>query len=197
MKKKHILLIILIIILCIAIPFFSFAHSGRTDSNGGHKDNKNVSGLGYYHYHCGGHPPHLHTNGICPYSSASPAAKPSEKSTSSGNTSSSPTQTASADIPSVSSTADSGYNEGYETAKAELTDQFNTEKKQAYDKGIEIGESNAETQITNLEKENDTLKQKVETLEAKANDSDAATGAAAGLVAGGIGGYFLARRKYR
>lgn len=36
------------------------AHSGRTDANGGHKDNKNKSGLGSYHYHCGGHPAHLH-----------------------------------------------------------------------------------------------------------------------------------------
>lgn len=46
------------------------AHSGRTDSRGGHKDNKNVSGLGSYHYHCGGHPAHLHTDGKCPYSNA-------------------------------------------------------------------------------------------------------------------------------
>lgn len=43
------------------------AHQGRTDSSGGHRDNKNKSGLGYYHYHCGGYPAHLHTNG-CPYS---------------------------------------------------------------------------------------------------------------------------------
>ena len=43
------------------------AHSGRTDANGGHRDKKNVSGLGSYHYHCGGHPAHLHTNGVCPY----------------------------------------------------------------------------------------------------------------------------------
>lgn len=43
------------------------AHSGRTDSSGGHKDNKNKSGLGSYHYHCGGHPAHLHSNGVCPY----------------------------------------------------------------------------------------------------------------------------------
>ncbi len=43
------------------------AHSGRTDSSGGHKDNQNKSGLGYYHYHCGGYPAHLHTNGVCPY----------------------------------------------------------------------------------------------------------------------------------
>ncbi|WP_138311747.1 MULTISPECIES: YHYH domain-containing protein [unclassified Clostridium] len=45
----------------------SQAHSGRTDANGGHRDNKNASGLGSYHYHCGGHPAHLHPNGVCPY----------------------------------------------------------------------------------------------------------------------------------
>lgn len=28
-------------------------------------------GLGSYHYHCGGHPAHLHPNGVCPYSSSS------------------------------------------------------------------------------------------------------------------------------
>ena len=46
------------------------AHGGRTDSHGGHKDNKNASGLGSYHYHCGGHPAHLHENGVCPYDTA-------------------------------------------------------------------------------------------------------------------------------
>lgn len=45
----------------------SEAHQGRTDSRGGHKDNKNKSGLGSYHYHCGGYSAHLHDNGICPY----------------------------------------------------------------------------------------------------------------------------------
>lgn len=61
------------------------AHSGRTDSHGGHHDNKNKSGLGSYHYHCGGHPAHLHTNGICPYSSnaSSTSSKSSNTSTSS------------------------------------------------------------------------------------------------------------------
>ena len=48
-----------------------YAHSGRTDSRGGHRDNKNKSGLGSYHYHCGGHPAHLHENGKCPYDSSS------------------------------------------------------------------------------------------------------------------------------
>ena len=52
------------------------AHSGRTDARGGHKDNKNASGLGSYHYHCGGHPAHLHPNGVCPYAAGSVQAAP-------------------------------------------------------------------------------------------------------------------------
>ena len=43
------------------------AHQGRTDAQGGHHDYKNKSGLGSYHYHCGGHEAHLHPNGVCPY----------------------------------------------------------------------------------------------------------------------------------
>ncbi len=42
------------------------AHSGRTDSQGGHRDNKNASGLGSYHYHHG-YSAHLHPNGVCTY----------------------------------------------------------------------------------------------------------------------------------
>lgn len=52
------------------VPGTVQAHSGRTDSSGGHHDNKNVSGLGSYHYHCGGYPAHLHDGGVCPYSSS-------------------------------------------------------------------------------------------------------------------------------
>lgn len=47
------------------------AHQGRTDSSGGHRDTKNKSGLGSYHYHCGGNPAHLHTDGVCPYNNSS------------------------------------------------------------------------------------------------------------------------------
>lgn len=54
------------------------AHSGRTDSNGGHRDNKNKSGLGSYHYHCGGYPAHLHPDGVCPYASAGTKADNSQ-----------------------------------------------------------------------------------------------------------------------
>ncbi len=53
------------------------AHSGRTDSSGGHRDNKNKSGLGSYHYHCGGNPAHLHDKGVCPYENTAVKAKSS------------------------------------------------------------------------------------------------------------------------
>lgn len=66
--KKQIISFIAAATIVMSIPFSAYAHSGRTDSSGGHKDNKNKSGLGYYHYHCGGHPAHLHENGVCPYS---------------------------------------------------------------------------------------------------------------------------------
>lgn len=60
--KKYIPLILFVLF----IPTVAFAHSGGTDSNGGHHDYNNVSGLGSYHYHHG-YGPHLHENGICPY----------------------------------------------------------------------------------------------------------------------------------
>ena len=69
---------IAVIVFCIMGLLFSlstaaFAHSGRTDASGGHRDNKNVSGLGSYHYHCGGYPPHLHVQGYCPYRDTFPS----------------------------------------------------------------------------------------------------------------------------
>lgn len=68
MKKKSLIkFLTFFMILCYIFTIPSFAHSGRTDSNGGHKDNKNKSGLGSYHYHCGGYPAHLHSGGVCPY----------------------------------------------------------------------------------------------------------------------------------
>lgn len=61
-----------LIFIC-TMPLAAFAHSGRTDSSGGHRDNKNKSGLGSYHYHCGGYPAHLHTKGHCPYRETFPS----------------------------------------------------------------------------------------------------------------------------
>lgn len=93
MKKNKTISIILIILSVISIGINTYAHSGRTDASGGHKDNKNKSGLGSYHYHCGGNPPHSHTGGVCPYSSGSSSSKSSTSSSSSSSTSTKSTST--------------------------------------------------------------------------------------------------------
>ena len=65
---KHIrkLFVIVLVFSLVFQSGFITAHSGRTDSAGGHHDYKNASGLGSYHYHHG-YGPHLHTGGVCPY----------------------------------------------------------------------------------------------------------------------------------
>ena len=67
MKKQIYTFSICLSLFLYGICAIAWAHGGRLDANGGHKDNQNVSGLGYYHYHCGHTPAHLHENGICPY----------------------------------------------------------------------------------------------------------------------------------
>lgn len=57
-RRKIALVLAIIILFCAPV----FAHSGKTDSKGGHNDRQN----GGYHYHHG-YPAHDHTNGICPY----------------------------------------------------------------------------------------------------------------------------------
>lgn len=59
--KKVILLVLLLSLFSVA----AFAHSGGTDSSGGHYDHKN----GGYHYHHG-YSAHQHPGGVCPYSSS-------------------------------------------------------------------------------------------------------------------------------
>ena len=69
-KIKRLSKIIALLGILLAFPTTILAHSGKTDSSGGHKDKNNVSGLGSYHYHCGRYPAHLHDGGVCPYSSS-------------------------------------------------------------------------------------------------------------------------------
>ena len=82
-RSKRIFSLLLAIIFTLISSTTMLAHSGRTDGSGGHRDNKNKSGLGSYHYHCGGYSAHLHKNGICPYTSTSKTTSSSLKSTSS------------------------------------------------------------------------------------------------------------------
>ena len=92
-NKAKIISILLIVLSVISIGINVTAHSGRTDANGGHRDNKNKSGLGSYHYHCGGHPAHLHTNGVCPYASSSSSKSSTSSSSSSNSKTSTSTKT--------------------------------------------------------------------------------------------------------
>lgn len=92
MKMKSNIGKVFVMAVCFVLLFsmISDAHSGRTDGSGGHKDNKNKSGLGYYHYHHG-YSAHLHTNGVCPYSVTSSSSNNNitvlpSKPDSSGNT---------------------------------------------------------------------------------------------------------------
>lgn len=91
MKKyiKKIVSVLIVILSILSIQISVYSHSGRTDANGGHKDNQNKSGLGSYHYHCGGNPAHLHPNGVCPYSSSSQSSTSSSSSGSSSTSGSS------------------------------------------------------------------------------------------------------------
>lgn len=62
--KKYILALVTVVLLLTIMPILAFAHSGKTDSNGGHTDHS----TGEYHYHHG-YPAHQHPGGKCPYNS--------------------------------------------------------------------------------------------------------------------------------
>lgn len=61
-KRQVILVLIIFILLFLFSSVCCLAHSGRTDSKGGHYDHSS----GKYHYHHG-YSAHQHPNGICPY----------------------------------------------------------------------------------------------------------------------------------
>ena len=69
--KKYVV-VVLVPILVLMIPLVSLAHSGRTDSDGGHYDRT----TGEYHYHHG-FGEHQHPGGVCPYSKPSSSSKTS------------------------------------------------------------------------------------------------------------------------
>lgn len=136
------------------------AHSGRTDSSGGHRDNKNKSGLGSYHYHCGGHPAHLHTNG-CPYTGVGTNSSSGGGTTTVQNSEEQQKQ-------SVKKKGyDTGYNDGYSGKLSDTyysgdyselyeekynegyqkgINQLEEEKKIANQKGYELGKAGSQIQ---------------------------------------------------
>lgn len=80
-KIKRLSKTIALLGILLAFPTTILAHSGKTDSSGGHKDKNNVSGLGSYHYHCGGYPAHLHDGGACPYSGSAKSSTTTKSTT--------------------------------------------------------------------------------------------------------------------
>ena len=60
---KKLCQIFIVTVFVVTTSFSLYAHSGGTDSRGGHH-NRSTGG---YHYHHG-MGPHQHPNGICPYS---------------------------------------------------------------------------------------------------------------------------------
>ena len=92
--KKILILLIAGLLLISTISIMAYAHSGGTDSSGGHYDKS----TGEYHYHHGC-PAHQHIGGRCPYdyhdntdysvSSSSMASKSSSASSNTYNNSSS------------------------------------------------------------------------------------------------------------
>ncbi|MGL4992208.1 MAG: YHYH domain-containing protein [Sarcina sp.] len=116
MKKSKVRIIVATLLIAISTNISAFAHSGRTDSNGGHKDNKNVSGLGNYHYHHG-QGPHLHPGGVCELEGGNKGTSTPAPETTGGNSGGTtaptpkPVDTTKADMESART---SGYNKGYE-----------------------------------------------------------------------------------
>ena len=131
------------------------AHSGRTDANGGHRDNKNKSGLGSYHYHCNGHPAHLHTNGVCPY-----AVGGQTDNSSAGNSS-----TAAAEAPSITYDLMNSYSrvfdpDYYYNTYPDLQTAIGTDKlalfTHFYNSGMAEGRKGCAEFDVNVYKENNT-----------------------------------------
>lgn len=75
-SRKIIFVGFCLLVICTLTQREALAHGGRTDSLGGHYDADNVSGLGVYHFHCGGNDAHLHDDGRCPYGFALPPNSP-------------------------------------------------------------------------------------------------------------------------
>lgn len=71
-----------LLIISVLITGAASAHSGRTDSSGGHYNRS----TGEYHYHHG-HPAHQHENGICPYDDSQKYSDTTKTNTSTVNTS--------------------------------------------------------------------------------------------------------------
>lgn len=154
-NKRKIISGLVVIISVLCIGSCVYAHSGRTDANGGHRDNKNKSGLGSYHYHCGGYGAHLHPNGVCPYSDS--ASSSSSTSSSSSNNSGSASSSSSNNNSSTSNSTSSKSTSSAEEEKTTPTTILASDIKIAEGNiNIKIGENKQLT--ANITPDNTTEK---------------------------------------
>ena len=143
----------------ITTPISVNAHSGKTDSSGGHKDNKNVSGLGPYHYHCVGYPAHLHENGVCPYKSSNTTSNNSSNnsSSSSNNAAAEAKRAAELEAQRIENAKNEertkGYNQGYEDGYNEKSSnpssyqsQYQSNFNDGYNEGFEKGQNTVKSE---------------------------------------------------
>lgn len=143
----------------------ALAHSGRTDSNGGHKDNKNVSGIGSYHYHHG-QASHLHPGGVCPLNDSSTTNK-SNSSSSSNLSPPKKSVTIDTTTQAKANTKQTGYNLGYKDAfngkkndSSSYSGSHTAEYKTAYNLGYTNGKQKREERISTVKSEARALVEK-------------------------------------
>lgn len=145
--------IVLCFFMTIILIFSSCtAHSGRTDRYGGHKDNRNVSGLGSYHYHCGGYPAHLHENGVCPYTNSTSNVKNnSQNSSRSVNTTNSYTTNNSVQEPVNIPVESIKLNQSSITVElgSQIKPEFTINPSNATDKAVKYSTNNSDVIVIN------------------------------------------------
>ncbi len=100
----------------------AFAHSGRTDSKGGHYDRS----TGEYHYHHG-YKAHQHENGVCPYDYKDATDHSPRKSTKPVRTSATPRPTVRSTLkPAVTAQPRTTLSPAAKKKKSEQTEQVVT-----------------------------------------------------------------------
>lgn len=150
-KKNKLAKIIMVLSLALMTSVSPVdAHSGRTDSSGGHRDNKNKSGLGSYHYHHG-YGPHLHTNG-CPYSSTTTNSDGGRSSSSVDHEAQQKKAQEQEQEEVKSKGYNSGYNDGYigKTSGSYYSGSYSELYQSRYDEGYTQGREKLEKEKEEL-----------------------------------------------
>lgn len=136
MKCKFLLLILFALMLSVT----AYAHSGKTDAQGGHYDYS----TGQYHYHHG-YPAHQHYGGTCPYTSPAATTKATTQATTKATTKSTTQAAATTTAVATEKTEPEELvtTEATTTTKDYITynEGFQKGKEKGYDEGYQKGRS--------------------------------------------------------